>query len=64
MISYIKKFLESHFAISALGPLKHYLGINVSYNLEKGEVVLSQENSVCNVVQKFGMTNWKGSSTQ
>lgn len=59
----IKDKLSSTFAMKDLGVMKHYLGIDINYEREKGAVTLSQRHFIDEVLKRFSMSQCKSSST-
>lgn len=55
-IERVKKKLSESFEMSDCGKLKYYLGIKIEYNINNGEMSLSQENSIDKILSKFEMT--------
>ena len=59
----IKSKLSSTFAMKDLGVMKHYLGMDINYEREKGLVALSQQSFINSVLKRFSMSQCKPAST-
>jgi Reverse transcriptase (RNA-dependent DNA polymerase) len=59
----IKQVLGAVFDIHDLGVATYFLGMEISRDLDKGVVTLSQKKAVADVIKRFGMGEAKGKST-
>lgn len=59
----VKSMLSSSFAMKDLGILKHYLGIDISYDRQRGSVAMCQSHLVLNILRRFDMESCKPSNT-
>lgn len=58
----IKKQLDNYFEVRDLGEAKHYLGIKIERN-QKGDILLSQETKIKQMVQLHELTEAKPAKT-
>ena len=50
-------YLDSHFTISDLGPICHFLGISINYDQKKGVLHLSQEPLIEELLAAHGLSS-------
>jgi len=62
-VSEIKNVLNYYFKMKEFRNVKHFLGINIKQNIEKGEIILNQSKSLEDIITKYNMDNCKAIST-
>lgn len=58
-VAKIKRMLTKRFEMTDMGELKHYLGLKVERNFEKGRMKISQPKYVEDMLRRFGMDDCK-----
>jgi hypothetical protein len=58
-----KENLCSHFKIKDLGPVRHFVGMDVVRDFEKGHITISQTGYIEELLDKFGMADAKPMAT-
>ncbi|BES98092.1 Hydra magnipapillata [Nesidiocoris tenuis] len=56
---HLKREMGRNFSVKDLGPIKEFLGWNVSRNRNKGVLKIDQSNYIGNLLEKFGMVDAK-----
>ena len=59
----IKSTLSSTFSMKDLRVINHYLGMDITYNFELGEVVISQSHFLRKILNRLSMSRCKPSPT-
>lgn len=62
-IKWIKEKLSDYFKMKDLGDVKNFLGLEISRNLERGTIELSQQSYVDKILDTFGMKDCRAAST-
>ena len=60
----IKNGLSTEFEMKDLGRIEHCLGMEITQDLDKGEVSISQHRLIVDTLKKFGMADCKPAKTQ
>ena len=58
-INLLKKALTTHFKMTDLEPVTHYLGLCIIRDLDAGTMFLTQKTYVQKILDRFGMQNAK-----
>jgi len=53
LINEVKRYIEEHFQIKDLGPVKTMLGINISHNIADGLLTMDQSKMIIKIVTEF-----------
>lgn len=63
IIDDIKKELAREFSMKDLGSIRHFMGLNIQYNQDEGEMYIDQSNYIRKILNKFGMSDCKSRAT-